>query len=91
MSGTVSRMSSHRSNIVSAATQTLAVMICSAVLFLFVALTFSQITLPKYTANYAQKDTQQLVNLLVTVIATVIGILLSQCRRQVCNDFDCTC
>lgn len=88
MSTTVSWVSSHRSNIVAAAIQLLAVAVCSAVLFLFVALTFSQITLPEYTSNYAQKDTQQVVNLLITIIATVIGILLSHCRRQVAVNSD---
>ena len=61
--------------------QALSVAICTAVLFLFAALNYAQITLPKYTANYAQKDTQQVVNLIITVVATVIGILLNHCRR----------
>lgn len=64
-------------------TQFLAASICTGVLFLFVALTYSRITLPAYTADYDQKDTQQVVNLLITVVATVIGILLSHCRRYV--------
>lgn len=59
----------------------LAVGVCTAVLFLFVALTYSQITLPRYTTGYAQKDTQQVVNLLITVVAAAVGILLSYCRR----------
>lgn len=59
----------------------LAILLCSAVSFLFVALTYSQITLPQYTTQYAQKDTQQVVNLIITVVATVITILFSQCRR----------
>ncbi|KAK5172184.1 uncharacterized protein LTR77_003822 [Saxophila tyrrhenica] len=59
----------------------LAVGICSAVLFLFAALTYSQITLPRYTTNYTEKDVQQVVNLLITILATVIGILFSHCRR----------
>lgn len=62
-------------------TQLLAASICTGVLFLFVALTYSRITLPAYTADYDQKDTQQVVNLLITVVATIIGILLSHCRR----------
>ncbi|KAK5169913.1 uncharacterized protein LTR77_005891 [Saxophila tyrrhenica] len=66
---------------ITAAVQSLAVAICTAVLLLFVALTHSRITLPEYTASYAQKDIQQVLNLLVTVVATVIGILLSHCRR----------
>ena len=57
--------------------------ICTAVLLLFVALTYSQITLPHYTAKYNQKDTQQVVSLLITVAATLIGILLNHCRRCV--------
>lgn len=61
--------------------QLLGVLVCTAVLLLFAALTYSRITLPTYTARYAQKDTQQVVNLIITVIATVIGILLSHCRR----------
>ena len=61
-------------------TQLLAAAICSAG-FLFVALTYSQITLPGYTASYDQKDTPQVVNLLITVVATVILVLLSHCRR----------
>ena len=75
----------YRSTIQKAITQLLAVGICSAVLCLFAALTYSRITLPRYTANYDQKDTQQVVNLLITVVATVIGILLSHCRRYVCS------
>ena len=58
-----------------------AVLLCTAVTLLFVALTYSQITLPRYTTQYAQKDTQQVVNLIITVVATVITILFSQCRR----------
>jgi hypothetical protein len=58
-----------------------AVLLCSAVTFLFVALTYSQITLPKYSTKYAQKDTQQVVNLIITVVATIITILFSLCRR----------
>jgi len=61
--------------------QLLGVVVCTAVLLLFAALTYSRITLPRYTATYAQKDTQQVVNLIITVIATVIGILLTYCRR----------
>lgn len=64
-------------------TQVLAAGICTAILFLFVALTYAEITLPAYTASYDQKDTQQVVNLLITVLATVIGILLTHCRRYV--------
>ena len=64
-------------------TQLLAVGICSAVLFLFVGLTYSRITLPHYATQFSQKDTQQVVNLLITVVATVLGILLSHCRRYV--------
>ena len=64
-----------------AVAQLLSVGICTAVLFLFVALSYSRITLPHYTANYDQKDTQQVVNLLIAVAATLIGILLSHCRR----------
>ena len=64
-----------------AVAQLLGVAICSAILLLFVALSYSRITLPKSTAQYAQKDTQQLVNLIITVVATVIGILLTHCRR----------
>ena len=64
-----------------AVAQLLTVGICSAILFLFVALTYSQITLPRYTAKYGQKDTQQVINLIITIAATVIGILLSHCRR----------
>ena len=63
--------------------QLLGVVTCTAVLFLFVALTYSRITLPHYTATYNQKDTQQVVNLLITVVATAIGILLSHFRRYV--------
>jgi arginine exporter protein ArgO len=55
--------------------------ICSAVLFLFVALTYSRIVLPRYTTNYSEKDVQQVVNLIITVVATLIGILFSHCRR----------
>jgi hypothetical protein len=58
-----------------------AVGICTAVLFLFVALTYSQIVLPRYTTNYSEKDVQQVVNLIITVIATLIGVLCSHCRR----------
>lgn len=72
-----------RSTLRNGATQLLATVVCTGVLFLFVALTYSRITLPAYTANYDQKDTQQVVNLLITVVATVIGILLSHCRRFV--------
>lgn len=61
--------------------QLLAVSICTAVLLLFAALTYSRITLPEYTSQYAQKDTQQVVNLIIAVVATVIGILLAHCRR----------
>jgi glycerol uptake facilitator-like aquaporin len=72
-----------RSTLRNGITQLLAAVVCTAVLFLFVALTYSRITLPAYTTNYDQKDTQQVVNLLITVVATVIGILLSHCRRYV--------
>lgn len=64
-----------------AVAQLLGVGLCTAVLFLFVALTYSRITLPHYTAKYDQKDTQQVVNLLITVVATLSGILLNHCRR----------
>lgn len=57
--------------------------ICTGVLFLFVALTFSRIVLPRYTTNYSEKDVQQVINLIVTIVATVIGILFSHCRRYV--------
>ena len=80
-----SRGSLARLAIISAVVQLLAVVICTAVLFLFVALTYSKITLPEYTTVYPQKDVQQLLNLLVTVVATVIGILLSHCRRWACS------
>lgn len=66
-----------------AAAQFLGVGLCSAILFLFVALTYSRITLPHCTAKYDQKDTQQVVNLLITVAATLSGILLNHCRRYV--------
>ena len=75
------RNKSYRSATTGAAAQLLAVGICTAILFLFVALTYSRITLPQSTANYAQKDTQQVVNLIITIVAAVIGILLSHCRR----------
>ncbi len=81
MAQTTPRTSLVRSATIAAAVQSLAVAITTAVLFLFVALTYSKITLPEYTASYPQKDVQQLLNLLVTVVATVIGILLSHCRR----------
>ena len=55
--------------------------ICSSVLFLFVALTYSQITLPRYATNDTEKDVQQVVNLIITVVATLVGILFSHCRR----------
>lgn len=61
----------------------LAVAICTGVLLLFVALTYSQITLPRYTTKYTEKDVQQVVNLVITVLATVIGILFSHCCRYV--------
>jgi high-affinity K+ transport system ATPase subunit B len=70
-----------RSNLRNGLTLLLAASVSTAVLFLFVGLTYSRITLPRYTAAYDQKDTQQVVNLLITVVATVIGILLSHCRR----------
>jgi hypothetical protein len=63
--------------------QLLAVSICSAILLLFAALTYSRITLPHYTSKYAQKDTQQVVNLIIAVVATIVGILLNHCRRCV--------
>jgi high-affinity K+ transport system ATPase subunit B len=82
-----------RSTLRNSITQVLAAAICTGVLFLFVALTYSRIILPAYTASYDQKDTQQVVNLLITVVATVIGILLSHCRRFVglenCMSFKC--
>ena len=59
----------------------LAVFICTGILFLFVALTYSQITLPRYATNYTEKDVQQVINLIVTIVATVVGILFSHCRR----------
>ena len=71
----------YRSTAINAAVQLLAVAICTAILFLFVALSYSEITLPRYTTQYAQKDTQQLINLIVAVVAVVIGIWLSHCRR----------
>lgn len=61
----------------------LAVGICTGVLFLFVALTYSQITLPRYTTNSSEKDVQQVVNLIIALSATVIGILFTHCRRYV--------
>lgn len=61
----------------------LAVGICTGVLFLFVALTYSRIILPRYTTEYSEKDVQQVINLVVTFVATVIGILFSHCRRYV--------
>jgi putative flippase GtrA len=77
----------YRSLLKNGAAQLLGVSICSAVLFLFVALTYSQIVLPRYTTSYAQKDTQQVVNLLITIVAAAIGILLSHCRRYVMQIF----
>ncbi len=77
----MTRKVAHRTAIEGAVAQALGVAICTAVLFLFVALTYSQITLPRYTAGYGEKDAQQVVNLVITVVATVIGILLSHCRR----------
>lgn len=68
-----------------AVAQLLGVGLCTGVLFLFVALTYSRITLPHYTAKYDQKDTQQAVNLLITVVATLSGILLNHCRRCAFN------
>lgn len=75
------RNSLYRSTLINAVCQLLAVGICTAILFLFVALSYSEITLPKSTTRYAQKDTQQLINLIVAVVAVVIGIWLSHCRR----------
>lgn len=60
-----------------------AVGICTGILFLFVALTYSRITLPRYTTDYTEKDVQQVVNLIIAVVATVVGILFSHCRRYV--------
>ena len=59
----------------------IAVVLSLAVLFLFPALTYSQITLPRYATNHPQKDAQQVVNLIVAIIAAVIGIFLSHCLR----------
>lgn len=59
----------------------LAVAICTGILFLFVALTYSQITLPRYTTSYTEKDVQQVVNLIIALVATLVGILFSHCRR----------
>ena len=55
----------YRSTVMSGFVQLLSISICTAVLLLFVALTYSRITLPEYTSKYAQKDTQQVVNLLI--------------------------
>lgn len=77
----VKHNSLYRSTATGAVAQLLSVCICTAILFLFVALTYSEITLPRYTTQYAQKDTQQLINLIVAVVAVVIGIWLSHCRR----------
>lgn len=63
--------------------QVVGVSICTGILFLFVALTYSQITLPRYTTSYSEKDVQQVVNLIIAVVATVVGILFSHCRRYV--------
>ena len=59
----------------------LAIIVSLAVLFLFAALTYSNITLPRYTTSHPQKDAQQVVNLIVAIIAAVIGILLAHCVR----------
>lgn len=74
------RIKLYRSALRNGITQILAASLCTGVLFLFVALTYSQITLPKYAASYDQKDTQQVVNLIITVVATLSGILLAHCR-----------
>lgn len=77
----VSTVYTFRTTLQAGIAQLLGASICAAVLFLFVALTYSRITLPQYTTAYGQKDTQQVINLLVTMLATAIGILLSHCRR----------
>ena len=59
----------------------LTVVFSLGVLFLFPALTYSQITLPRYATNHPLKDTQQVVNLLVAIIAAMVGVLLSHCLR----------
>lgn len=63
--------------------QAVGVSICTAILFLFVALTYSQITLPRYTTSYSEKDVQQAVNLIIAVVGLIVGILFSHCRRYV--------
>ena len=71
-----------RGTIRSAAAQLLATIMCTAVLLLFVVLSCSRISLSRYTAAmYGLKDTQQVVNLLVTMVAMVMGMLLSHCFR----------
>ena len=59
----------------------LAVVLSLAILFLFPALTYSQITLPKYATEHPLKDAQQVTNLCVAIVAAVIGIFLSHCLR----------
>lgn len=83
----VKHNSLYRSTVINACAQLLSVATCTAILFLFVALTYSEITLPRYTTKYAQKDTQQLINLIVAVVAVIIGIWLSHCRRYVLHQF----
>ena len=73
----------HKIALRDACAQLLGLGTCTGVLFLFVALTYSQITLPRYTTDYTEKDVQQVVNLCITIVATIIGILFSHCRRYV--------
>lgn len=69
------------------ATQLLAVGICTAVLSLFIALTYSQFTLPRYTATYDQKDAQQVVNLIITIGATVSRALRTKQENLSSNSY----
>jgi hypothetical protein len=55
------KYSLYRATGFNAAVQLLALVICTAVSLLFAALTYAEITLPEYTAAYAQKDVQQVI------------------------------
>ena len=59
----------------------LSVTLSLAIASLFLTLWLTEIILPQRVANYPLKNAQQVVNLVVAVIAILVGLLLNYCLR----------
>ena len=61
--------------------QLLSVTLSLAIASLFLVLWMTEIVLPSYAADYPLKNAQQVVNLVVAVVAILISLLLNYCLK----------